>query len=750
MKKWYIFLSSLVSGDAFRVKGLMSTSPAQHQRFTFGAFTLDTRRGTLQKKGKDVKIRAQSFQVLAFLLSRHGTLVGKDELHTEIWGNKVVSDDSLTHCLLDIRKCLGDTDKTMVRTVPRRGYIFEAPCLEESLSADGTVSKPKSSKTYIPVVVIAVLIAVGVLLWALRANDGIVAFEAPANSIAVLPFADMSESQDQRYLADGVSDEVLNHLARSPNLRVTARTSSFSFAKTSLDIASIRDVLNVAFVLEGSVRRKQGRLAITAQLVDTATSANVWSDSYEGRPDALASMQKQIVDAVLQAIVPDADESLIAPVQRSFSASELMLLARYYEQEVRERPEVDTELLREAIGLYRDAVEADPFSALAHSRLASALLYAGDLSGAESAVFKANSLDPNLSEVQQTLGEYFWMRGLPGAGVAWKRAIELNPSNADALSAYAYWYWMQANDDGPEELFRLALELDPLSLTRHAALGEFLAQQARVEKTHELIVRIQERFDSAESCRVIARLLELIGEVDSSIAWTIEARNREPENPDHVGALAELYAELGDYDTALLLEPEPGVGLLFKMRRYEEVVEKAEILMIEEPDDIYLRYLLAFAYNVINKPDAAIRILRTVGQPVAQRAETRQPVEVEGFVTFIDALDALGDVQQASELAEWFATKRHTESNNWWVHTYRACAQAIAGHDEDALAGLERLFNSPRLPWATTLRDLKCFGRYRDEPRYVAVLEHTASRRQALRARLPETLRKYGVELQAR
>ena len=725
----------------------MSTPPEPHQIYTFGAFTLDTRRGALQKNGDDIKIRAQSFQVLAFLLSRHGTLVGKDELHNEIWGNKIVSDDSLTHCLLDIRKCLGDTDKDMIRTVPRRGYIFEAPCRVELVSSDGIVPTPRSSRLPVLIIVAAVLVAISVLLWVTRSNNGIEAFGVPSNSIAVLPFADMSESQDQRYLADGVSDELLNHLARSPDLRVTARTSSFSVAKTSTDIAAIRDALNVAYVLEGSVRRKQGRLAITAQLVDTETNTSVWSESFEGQPETLASMQKNIVDAVLQVIAPNANDSLVSPTQRSFSAFELMLLARYYEQDVRERAEVDTELLQEAIGLYRDAVEADPFSALAHSRLASALLYAGDLSGAESAVFKANSLDPDLSEVQQTLGEYFWMRGLPGAGAAWKRAIELNPNNADALSAYAYWYWMQANDDGPEELFRLALELDPLSLARHAALGEFLAQQARVEKTNEIINRIQMRFDSAESFRVIARLLELIGELDRSIAWTIAARDREPDNPDHVSALAELYAEIGDYDTALVLEPDPGVGLLFKMRRYEEVVEKAEEQMIEEPNDIYLRYLLAFAYKATNQPDAAIRVLKTVGQPLAQRAETRQPIEIEGFVYYFDALDALGDVQQAAELAEWFSNKPHTQSNNWWVHTYKACAQAIAGHDEDALAGLERVFTSPRVAWASALMDLQCFDRFADEPRYIAVLEYTESRRSTLRKRLPETLRQYGVEL---
>lgn len=749
MKKCYKFLYSLVSGIVVRIpiQELMSSPTRQHYKYTFGAFTLDTRRGALEKQGEDVKIRAQSFQVLALLLRRHGILVSKEDLHRDIWGNKVVSDDSITHCMLDIRKCLGDVDKSMIRTIPRRGYVFEAPCQQESLSATNDDSLPPTLTNNKPALLFGAALATAIVFWLFSISGEHRGASVPDNSIAVLPFADISESQDQRYLANGLADEILNLLARSPDLRVIARTSSFSFVGKATDIATIRDKLNVAYVLEGSVSRTQGRLTITAQLVDTATSSNTWSNSYEGRPENLVALQKKIADAVLLEIAPDADDSVISPAQRSFSADELMLLGRFYEQEVRERPEVDEKLLKEAIGLYKDAIQADPTSALAHSRLAGAMLYAGDLGGAEGAALKAYSLDQNLSEVQETLGEYYWARGLPGAGAAWKRAIELNPNNADALSAYAHWYWMQGNDDGPEELFRRAMVLDPLSLSRHAALGEFLAHEARVEKTLEVVKRIQTRFESPESFRVIARLLEVIGKIDASIAWTIKARDRDPRNSDHVSALAELYAEIGDTETALTLEPEPSIGLLFKMRQYDAFIDKAELEMIEEPDDILLRYLLAFAYNASDEPSAAIRILETVGQPLAQRMETRLAAEVEGFVVYVDALNARGDRQQASELAEWFDSKPHTESANWWIHVYRACLLSILRRDEEALVKLERVTSSPRLPWETTIRDMQCFQRYENEPRYQAVLAHIDSRRAELRQRVPKTLSAHKVEL---
>ena len=120
-----------------------------------------------------------------------------------------------------------------------------------------------------------------------------------------------------------------------------------------------------------------------------------------------------------------------------------MLLARHKENEVRSRQEVDTERLLEAIRLYRQAAEADPDSALIHSRLAGALLYLGDIEAARASIFQALELDPDLSEVQNTLGEYYWALGdLAEAAAAFEKAVEFNPHSADALHNYAATTWI--------------------------------------------------------------------------------------------------------------------------------------------------------------------------------------------------------------------------------------------------------------------------------------------------------------------
>lgn len=716
--------------------------------YTFGVFTLDIGRGALLRDDKEIRLRPQSFEILRILVTRRGNLVTRDELQTAVWGHKVVTDDSLAHCLIDIRKALEDANRKIIRTVPRRGYIFDEQVVERTGHSIASVPEADLRRGNRRVFAFAVALATAFFaLWILVGDEPWRISPARGLSIAVLPFMDLSETQDQQYLGDGLSDEILTLLAQAPGLRVISRTSSFSFADQKPDIATISEALNVAYVLEGSVRRTYDDLRVSAQLVNTSDSSSIWSATYARRPDELLDVQREIAMAVLQTISPDTDRNLGSSASRNFSANELMLLALFYEQQVREREDVDQDILAEAIRLYRDATEADPDSAIAHSRLARALLYGGDVRSAEAPIYKALTLDPDLSEVQETLGRFYWFRGLPGAGTAWKRAMELNPNNADAISSVAYWNWMQGHSGESEKLYRRALELDPLSLARHAALGEYLAHEARLAKTSEVIALVEERFDGPDAYRVIARLYELMGKVDESISWMIRARDLEPANEEYNSALSELFAEIGDFDTAEALEPDQNFGLLYKMRRYDELIELAETRMIDEPNDIYLFYLLAFSYNATGQSDSAIRILKIMGQPDMAMPESRQPIDIEAFISYIDALDSVGQTAKAQELAEWFSNKSHVENDNWWVHVYLSCSLAVLGHDEIALQELERVNKSPRLPWDTVITDSPCFRRFADEPRYQAILGNVERRKKSLREQLPATLALYDVKL---
>jgi len=566
------------------------------------------------------------------------------------------------------------------------------------------------------------------------------------NSVAVLPFDNASRDPEDMFLSEGFSDELRDQLGRVAGLRIAARSSSLAVRDQAIDAKTMSEKLGVAVLVEGSLRRRGNSLRVSVQLIEGRTGLSLWNQTYERRSQEFLAVQQTIADEIVKHMLPETEAVLATTATRSASANELMLLARYYEQSVRDQADVDVETLLEAIRLYREATEADPESALAHCRLASTLLYLGDLRGAEAPIFKALSLNPDLSEVQVTLGEYYWKRGLRGARGAWERAIELNPNNADALGAYANLVWMQGYAEQPEALYRRALELDPLSLSKLGNLGHFLAQEGRFAETIQIIRRVEELFDDAAAQSLVIRLLELVGRLDESIALAIKLRDSQPENPAHSWSLAELYAEIGEYDTALELDPE-GVSVLFKMGRYEELIEVAELLMIDEPQDRYLRYLLAFAYNATGQYRAAIRILRLTGLPDSVIPEAKEAMDIEALVYLISALDGAGDTALATEYAEWFDKRAHVENTSWWINTYRACVLAVLDRDEEALQRLERLSESARLPWTSVVRDTPCFKRYIDEPRYQAVLDNMESRQIELRTRLPVTLAEHNVSL---
>ena len=429
-------------------------------------------------------------------------------------------------------------------------------------------------------------------------------FEIPPNSVAILPFDNASKNPDDDYLSLGLSDALRDQLGRVPELRIAARSSSVAISQLGGDARSNSDKLGVKHLVEGSLSRQGDLLRVSVQLVDGASGLATWTATFDRGPAELVSLQQEIMQRVIRELLPGADTALPASPTRSATANEALLLGRYYEQQERASEEVDTQLMLKAIDHYRDAVELDPESALAHSRLAGALLYLGDLDAAEAPIFKALSLDPGLSDVQHTMGLYYFARGRPEAYATLERAVELDPDNADALTDYAFARWMRAKEDGVADLYRLALEIDRHSLSRYAALGEILGKQGKVGEVQDLIQRVVDRFDGPDAYRLISRLLELNGEIDEAIAWAIRARNSDPDNDDHVEWLAELYTEIGELQTAMQLATDPSIGLLFKMRRYEELIPIAEDLMIEEPDNVLVRYLLAFAYNTVGNHEA--------------------------------------------------------------------------------------------------------------------------------------------------
>ncbi|HSM68773.1 MAG TPA: tetratricopeptide repeat protein [Xanthomonadales bacterium] len=287
-------------------------------------------------------------------------------------------------------------------------------------------------------------------------------------SIAVLPFADMSAEQDQEYFADGISEELLNVLARVPGFHVAGRTSSFAFKGELQDVRKIGDMLGVEHVLEGSVRKAGDRVRITAQLIKTGDGFHLWSDTYDRTLDDIFAVQDEIAQAVVAALkttllgsAPAEQSPAVTPAGNT-EAYDLYLRARY---QMHERT---PESLERALDYYRQVVTLDPDFAPAWAGLGVTWILASSYS------------DADMGEAQDR------------AKAALDRAMELDPADADAWAALGLWYFNVFDVEASARALRRAIELNPNHAMAHMWLGNTLAatdaagQVAAYQKAYKL------------------------------------------------------------------------------------------------------------------------------------------------------------------------------------------------------------------------------------------------------------------------
>ncbi|HKK23804.1 MAG TPA: winged helix-turn-helix domain-containing protein [Pseudohaliea sp.] len=273
---------------------------------TYRHFSVDVSRGAVLRDSEVYTLRPQSFRVLHYLLSHPDRLVSKQELFEQIWGDAVVTDDSLAQCLVDIRRALGESGRGAVKTVPRRGYLFqaaEAGAAADAVETDEQRLERRAGARWLAVPVLLLAVLSGWWLLDARRPDqeaaAPAASPAPAPVIAVMPFADFTAGQDMAYLAYGLPEEILNTLTRLQGLRVISRTSSFlprfSDQKTATEIG---EELGATHLLEGSIREHEGMLRITVQLIETGTGHHSWSETIDRGQDDLFRVQSQLAAAV--------------------------------------------------------------------------------------------------------------------------------------------------------------------------------------------------------------------------------------------------------------------------------------------------------------------------------------------------------------------------------------------------------------------------------------------------------------------
>jgi len=242
----------------------------------FHGFVLDPGRGTLTRDGAVVRLRAKSFELLSYLARNAGRVVPKAELLGAVWHDAVVTEDSLTQCVKDIRLALGACGRTTIRTMSRRGYLFDGP-------------PPRSLAEPI---------------------------------VAVLPFEDLSSEAGQEAFVDGIAEEITNGLACFRTVTVLARGSAFAFRPdTRPDSRTVGDRLGAHYLVEGSVRRSAGILRLAVRLVEASRGVQLWSECFEAADSDVFEMQATIARQIISRLVARLDDAGLQQALRKPTSS---------------------------------------------------------------------------------------------------------------------------------------------------------------------------------------------------------------------------------------------------------------------------------------------------------------------------------------------------------------------------------------------------------------------------------------------
>lgn len=489
-------------------------TPLHSAVFCIGDFHVDPALDEISKEGVTTKLEPRAMQLLVCLAERAGQVLSVEQLLDLVWKDVVVSTDSVYQAVASLRRILGDDakDPKYIANVTRRGYRLIAAVKEldpkPATSAPATVGPAAPRRKpwrdwFLLTVVLFICTALAYLVadrfWGTghsgtsagdtvartTAEPAAAAFSPPPHSIAVLPFVNISGDQEQEYFSDGLTEELLNSLSRINELQVGARTSSFSFRGEHPDIATVAHKLNVAAVLEGSVRRSAHTVRITAQLVNGITGFHLWSETYDRDLGDVLKLQSEIAIAVAGALKVTllSDEAAKIEVGGTHDPAALDAYLRASKAYWHEKPD--------AIDGYSEAIRLDSHYALAYADRSIALrsfqdsaatpaAVRADLAKAKADADKAIALAPNLSEGHLALALIYQEQlAFTQATEQYERALALGAGNARILRDYGDFAVLMGRGDFGLDLLHRAMALDPLNQnnTGHLAIALYFLRR---------------------------------------------------------------------------------------------------------------------------------------------------------------------------------------------------------------------------------------------------------------------------------
>ena len=444
--------------------------------YRFGPFVLDVPDRSLKRDGVSVPLTPKQFELLVALVERAGRLVEKDTLIKKVWPDVAVEEGNLNKGVFSLRQLLDpDAGSRYIETIPKRGYRFVAPVTSETPAA-----APPSAD---------------------------ISSAAAENSIAVMPFSDMSAARDHEFFCEGMSEEIINALGRVPDLRVASYTSSMRFKGKALETVSIGRELKVSWLLEGSVRKSGEMVRIAVQLVRASDGFSAWSGRFDRQLDDIFTVQDDIAGMIAQTLTKRVGKTggpLVTSTTPSAEAYSLFLEGRYLWNK---RP---GEVVWQALDRFERAIAIDPNFAPAHAALAGVygtlgawefgvLPPAEALAKAKAAAARALELDPQLAAGHTAVGytrlHFDW--NAAAACREFDQAIALNPAWVDAHHWHSHALCAAERFSESLDACRRIVELDPLNPLMHAhvAWHHYIAREfSEALAQSERVVRMEPSF----------------------------------------------------------------------------------------------------------------------------------------------------------------------------------------------------------------------------------------------------------------